>query len=110
MRRFFLFSFAGLALAGATIWLMHWFDVSPAARTARPYAREFASKIENDARFTNVHVRVLELGSKGPVYVTGTVRNDSDLTDLRRTFDSLHCPVGVSWQIHVVTNPMDRLR
>jgi len=103
MRRF-LFVLAGLALTGATIWLVRWLSVSPGARVARPYAREFVSRIEKDARFTNVHVRVLEYGSKGPVYVTGTVWSDCDANELHRAFDSLHCPVGVSWQLRILTN------
>ena len=102
-----LFILGALALAAAIICAERWFTVSPAARTARPYAREFVSRIEKDPRFTNIHIRVLELGSKGPVYVTGTVRCDADAAELRRTFDLLRCPVGVSWQFVVVTNPVD---
>jgi hypothetical protein len=98
------------ALIVAVLCLVRWFSVSPAARAARPYAREFAAQLAGDARFTNVHVRVLQLGSKGPLYVTGTVKSDADRTELRRLFDSLHCPVEIGWQVAVVTNGLDGVR
>lgn len=103
MRRLFTIA-ALLLLVGANIWLYRWFSVSPDARTARPYAQKFARELQSDARFTDVQVRVLELGSKGPVYIQGRVRSDVDAAKLRRRFDALGCPVGVSWQVAVVTN------
>ena len=74
------------------------------ARAAQPYVRQFAEQLRQDGRFRAVEVGVWELGDKGPVYVRGRVRSDSDATELRRSFDALHCPVGVSWQVIVDTN------
>jgi hypothetical protein len=93
-----------LLLVAASMWLYRWFSVSPDARTARPYAQKFARELQSDVRFTDVQVRVLELGSKGPVYIHGCVRSDVEAAELRRRFDALGCPVGVSWQVAVVTN------
>lgn len=77
---------------------------TPAARAARPYAREFALQLQHDTRFTNVRVGVWDFGSKGPLWVRGIVGSDSDATELRRRFDSLRCPVRVSWNVDVDTN------
>lgn len=74
------------------------------ARTAKPYAHQFAQELRKDSRFMNVEVGVWELGSKGPVYIRGTVPTDSDVAELRRKFAALGCPVGVSWHVAVVTN------
>jgi hypothetical protein len=84
--------------------------ISPQARTARPYAQQFAQHLRSDARFTNVQVRVWEVGSKGPVYVHGRVCSDADAAELRRTFDTLGCPVGVSWDVVVDTNLIRGIR
>jgi len=78
--------------------------ISPEARAARPCAQQLAQILRSDARFTNVEVRVWKLGSKGPLYVHGRVRSDSDAAELRHSFDALGCPVGVSWQVVVDTN------
>ena len=94
---------AVLALLVLGVWLYRG-RISPQARTARPYAQQFAQHLQTDARFTNVQVRVWEIGSKGPVYVHGRVRSDTDAAELRRTFDALGCPVGVSWDVVVDTN------
>jgi len=94
---------AVLALLCVGIWLYRGRS-SPDARTAKPYAKEFARQLQSDARFPNVQVRVLEFGSKGPVYIQGSVRSEADAAELRRTFDALGCPVGVSWQVVVDTN------
>lgn len=64
----------------------------------------FAKLLQTDGRFTNVQVFVFELGSKGPLYVSGRVRSDADDAELRRSFDALGCPVGVSWQVRMDTN------
>jgi hypothetical protein len=77
---------------------------SPDAAVARPYAERFSQQLRQDARFGSVEVGVWELGSKGPLYVRGRVRSDSDAAELRRSFDALGCPVGVSWQPVVDTN------
>jgi hypothetical protein len=77
---------------------------TPEARTALPYAKRFAEQLQQDSRFSNVEVGVWELGSKGPVYVRGRVRTDSDAAELRRSFAALGCPVGVSWSVVVDTN------
>ena len=74
------------------------------ARTAKPYAQQFTKELEKDARFAKVEVGVWELGSKGPLYVRGAVSSETDAVELRRKFDALDCPVGVSWQVAVVTN------
>ncbi len=77
---------------------------TPEARAARPYAERFAQQLRQDGRFTNVEVRVWEVGSKGPLYVHGRVRSDSDAAELRRSYDALGCPVRVSWDVVVDTN------
>ena len=83
------------------LWLA-FFRASPLVRSARIYARQFKEKIQSDNRFANIEVVVFELGDKSPLGIRGTVKSDSEAADLRRTFDSLHCPVGVSW--YVTTN------
>lgn len=93
-----------LVLVGVSVWAFRWLSVSPQARTGRPYAEKFALQIQQDVRFTNIQVRVWEVGSKGPLYVHGRVRSDSDAADLRRSFDALGCPVGVDWDVGVDTN------
>ena len=80
------------------------------ARTAKPYAQQFAQELRKDARFMKVEVGVWELGSKGPLYIRGTVRSDSDAAELRRRFDALGCPIGVSWHVIVVTNQTEDAR
>jgi hypothetical protein len=92
-----------LALIGVGIWFYRGRS-STATRTARPYAEQFAQQIAKDNRFAKVEVGVWELGDKGPLYVRGTVLSDSDAADLRRGFDALGCPVGVSWQVTIATN------
>src|SRR5438132_1291324 len=92
-----------LALLGLGVWLYRG-RTSPDARIARPYAQQFARQLRSDNRFAKVDVGVWEIGSKGPLYVRGRVRSDSDAADLRRRFDALGCPVGVSWQVVVDTN------
>ena len=99
-----------LVLFGVGVWLFLWRSVSRDARTARPYARELVLQVQHDARFNNIEVGVWEFGSKGPLYVRGILRSDSDATELRRRLDSLHCPVGISWQIVVDTNRLDGAR
>jgi hypothetical protein len=74
------------------------------AAEARPYAKRFGQQLRQDGRFSNVEVGVWELGSKGPIYVRGRVRSNSDAAELRRRFDALGCPVGISWQVVVDTN------
>lgn len=105
-----LFTIAAvLALLVLGVWLYRG-RISPQARIARPYAQQFAKYLRSDARFTNVQVRVWELGSKGPVYVHGRVRSDEDAAELRRTFDALRCPGGVSWNVIVDTNLIGGVR
>lgn len=77
---------------------------SPDALAAKPYVQRFAHQLQQDNRFSGIEVGVWELGSKGPVYIRGRVRNDSDAAELRRSFDALGCPAGVSWQVVVDTN------
>ena len=110
MRRVFSIVALLVLVTAGLIWVTLWFSVSPAARTARPYARDFALQLQHDVRFTNIQVGFWESGSKGPIYVRGVVRSDADKTELRRKFDSLHCPVGVSWSIAVDTNRLDGVR
>src|SRR4051794_12002955 len=92
-----------IALVSFGVWL-YFENTSPKARIARPYARKFGKLLQTDGRFTNVTVFVKGLGSKGPLYVSGRVRSEADEADLRRSFDALGCPVGVSWQVQVDTN------
>src|SRR6478736_5583763 len=92
---------AVLALLGVGIWLYRGHS-STEVRTAKPYAQQFMQELQKDARFGKVEVGVWELGSKGPLYVRGAVSSDTDATELRRKFDALGCPVGVSWQVAVV--------
>ena len=96
--------FAVLAPLAVGAWWLIWPHPTRAARVARPYAREFALYLQNDTRFTNVQVRIWEYGSKGPLYVHGRVRSDSDAAELRHRYDALGCPVGVSWDVVVDTN------
>ena|SRR5438552_13893135 len=98
-----------LALLGVGIWSYRGRS-SADARTAKPYAQQFAQELQKDGRFAKVEVGVLELGSKGPLYVRGTVSSHLDATELRRRFDALSCPVGVSWQIVVNTNQTGDVR
>ena len=99
-----------LVLLGLGIRLFGWLSVSRDARIARPYARELALQLQHDARFTNVEVGVWEVGGKGPLYVRGILRSDSDAAELRRRLDFLRCPVGISWQVAVDTNRLDGVR
>jgi len=83
---------------------VHWGDVASDMERARPYARQFALQLQQDARFTNIEIGVWGHGNKGPLYVRGRTRSDSEAAELQRSFDALHCPVGVSWQVVVDTN------
>ena len=96
MRRSLTILFFG-TLLGIAIWLF--LRPSSEIRTARIYAKEFKEKIQTDSRFKNVEVVVFELGDKSPMGIRGTVATDSDLNDLHRIFDSLHCPVRVAWYL-----------
>jgi hypothetical protein len=99
----------GLALLGFGIWYYRGRG-SADSRRAKPYAQQFAQELRKEARFMRVEVGVWELGSKGPLYVLGTVPSDTDASELRRKFDALGCPVGVSWQVAVVTNQIGNTR
>jgi broad specificity phosphatase PhoE len=100
---------AVLVLLGVGIWIYR-SRSSADARTAKPYAQQFTQELHKDARFAKVEVGVWELGSKGPLYVRGAVSSETDAADLRRRFDALGCPVGVSWQVAVITNQIGDTR
>jgi hypothetical protein len=100
---------AVLAVLGVGIWFYRGRS-SADARVAKPYAQQFTEELHKDARFANVVVGVWDLGSKGPLYVRGTVSSEADTEDLRRRFDALGCPVGVSWQVAVITNQIGNTR
>jgi hypothetical protein len=85
------------ALLATVIWLF--LRPSPEIRTAKIYAKEFRKKIQSDSRFKNVEVVVFELGDKSPIGIRGFVANDSDLNELHRILDSLHCPVRAAWYL-----------
>ena len=104
-----LTSVALLTLLGASVWVYQRRG-SADARIAKPYARQLAHELQNDARFAKIEVGVWELGSKGPLYVRGAVLSDSDASELRRRFEALRCPVGVSWQVVVNTNQTGGVR
>ncbi|HLX95751.1 MAG TPA: hypothetical protein VKU37_08400 [Verrucomicrobiae bacterium] len=97
-----------IAASGWMLW--KWFSVSPAARTAKPYARKFAKQIKSNPRFAGIRVGVLKFGNKGPIYVRGTVASDADRTDLRRQFETLRCPVGSDWDVFVHIDPFGATR
>lgn len=96
-----------ILIVGAAIWMSwRWFSISPAARAAKPYARQFKHELEMDPRFTNIDVHLLELGDKGPIFINGIVASDAELTELHQRFQALHCPAGVGadWNVFVHTN------
>lgn len=99
-------------LLGVFLWAA-FFRPSPTVRAAKNYAKEFSQKIQSDDRFTNVNVRVIELGDKSPIWISGTVRYESDAAQLHQIFDSLHCPPGinrVSWNVSIATNQSEKVK
>ena len=92
-----------LVLIGLGVWLYRG-RISPEARSAQSYAETFDRQLRADARFARVEVGVWKLGSKGPLYLRGRVGSDADVAELHRKFETLYCPLGVSWQVVVDTN------
>jgi hypothetical protein len=83
-----------------------WFSISPAARAAKPYARQFQQELETDPRFKNIDVHLFELKDKGPIFISGIVTSDADLAELHQRFQALHWPAGVDvhWNVFVHAN------
>ena len=94
--------FALLIVAAIVIWFFE-SRGSLEIRTPKRCAREFSEYVHQHDRFSNVTIRVLEIGSKGPLYVSGNVASDREAAELRTQLIAM-CSVGVSWQIVVDTN------